>query len=53
MLTHTKIGYYCLMANVFLLLASIPIGTYFGLKALKYIKENNVKDIFIKKTIEI
>ncbi len=52
-LTQSKIGYYCLIANTYLLLTSIPIGTILGMILLKYIKENNIKNFFFGRSIEI
>ena len=46
-------GYYMLKVYLYLLAVGFPIGTYIGLKSLKYLKERNIKDFFIGKTIDL
>jgi len=46
-------GYYLLKIYLSVMAIGFPIGTYIGLKSLRYLKEKNIKDFFIKQTIEL
>ncbi len=41
-----KWGYYCFRLYLYLLSVAFPIGTFIGLKMLRYIDQHNVKKIF-------
>jgi len=41
-------GYYLMKIYLFILLLGVPIGTYLALKALRYLKENEIKKFFGK-----
>lgn len=41
-------GYYLMKLYLFILLLGVPIGTYLALKALLYLKENEIKMFFDK-----
>jgi hypothetical protein len=43
-----KWGYYLFKLYLYILIVSFPIGTIISYKCLKYIRENNVKRLFIK-----
>ena len=46
-------GYYALMLNVYLLMLGFPIGTYYGIKAKKYIVAHRINLFFEKGAISI
>jgi len=39
-------GYYLMKLYLFIFLLGVPIGTYLALKALRYLKENEIKKFF-------
>ena len=45
-------SYYMLKGYLYVLAIGFPIGTYIGLKSLKYIKEKNIKDFFVGRILE-
>ena len=46
-------GYYMLKSYLYVLAIGFPIGTYIGLKSLKYIKEKSIIDFFVGKTLDL
>jgi hypothetical protein len=42
----TTWGYYLLLAYLYLMLLGIPIGTYLGLKGLRYVRDPRIKAFF-------
>ena len=46
-------GFYLLKSQIYLFYICVPIGTYIAYKLSKYIKENEIKAIFVRKTIEL
>jgi len=42
-------GYYLLKLYLYFLVLGFPIGTYIGVKSLRYLRENKVKEILEKK----
>lgn len=42
-----KWGYYCFRVYLYLLSIGFPIGTFIGLRTLKYIDKNNVKKFYL------
>lgn len=48
-LLKKKWGYYCFRFYLYLISIGFPVGTFIGLKMLKYIDKNNVKQFFGKR----
>jgi hypothetical protein len=48
-ISKKKWGYYCFRFYLYLLSVGFPIGTFIGLKMLKYIDNNNVKKFYVQK----
>lgn len=46
-------GYYLLKIFIYLMVLSFPIGTYFGVKSLRYIREHDIKSFFASQAIDI
>ncbi len=46
-------GYYLLKFFLYIMVLSFPIGTYFGVKSLRYLRENNIKSFFSETVIHI
>jgi hypothetical protein len=46
-------GYYLLKIFSYALVISFPMGTYFGVKSLRYLREHNIKSYFAKQAIDI
>lgn len=47
-LIRRKWGYYLLKFVLYILFPSFPIGTYISWSSLKYMKKNNVKELYQK-----
>jgi hypothetical protein len=46
-------GYYMLKSFLYVLAIGFPIGTYIGLKSLKYLKEKEIKEFFVGKALDL
>ena len=46
-------GYYLLKIYLYFMLIGIPIGTMISMKILKYIKDNEIKDYFMHRSLEL
>lgn len=46
-------GYYMLKSYLYVMAIGFPIGTYIGLKSLKYLREKEIKDFFVGKTLDL
>ncbi len=44
-------GFYLLKSQLYLYYVCVPIGTFIAYKLSKYIEENDIKSIFLKRTI--
>jgi hypothetical protein len=46
-------GYYLLKLTLYVFVLWFPVFTFAALKGLKYVKENNIKDYFMRNVIEL
>ena len=45
-------GFYLLKIYVYFLTLGFPIGTYYGVKSLRYLREKSIKNFFAKQAID-
>ena len=50
---QNKWGYYLLKGFLYFMVLGFPIGTYFGVKSLRYLREHDIKSYFAKQAIDI
>jgi len=46
-------GYYLLKGFLYFMVLGFPIGTYFGIKSLRYLQEHHIKSYFLKQAIDL
>jgi hypothetical protein len=50
---RTVWGFYLLKSYLYVLLLGFPVGTYIGWKSLVYLRDNEIKNFFGRKALEL